>query len=71
MEVQKTIPILRIFNYNKAIEFYIDWLGFEIEWKNIAENKCDRPGLEEALYGAWCVTLNDPFYNKISFNEKK
>ncbi len=28
------IPILRIFDYNKAIEFYIDWLGFKINWKH-------------------------------------
>ena len=24
-------PIFRIFDYQKAIEFYVDWLGFEIE----------------------------------------
>lgn len=29
-----TIPILRIFNYNKAVEFYIDWLGFKIDWEH-------------------------------------
>lgn len=26
------IPIFRIFNYDKMIEFYIDWLGFKIDW---------------------------------------
>lgn len=26
----KAIPILRIFDYNKAKEFYIDWLGFSL-----------------------------------------
>jgi catechol 2,3-dioxygenase-like lactoylglutathione lyase family enzyme len=26
-------PILRIFDYDKAIAFYIDWLGFQIDWK--------------------------------------
>jgi hypothetical protein len=25
-------PILRIFDYDKAVEFYIDWLGFKIDW---------------------------------------
>ncbi|HEX8355853.1 MAG TPA: glyoxalase superfamily protein [Segetibacter sp.] len=34
MTVEKTIPILRIFDYKKAIEFYIDWLGFEIVWEH-------------------------------------
>lgn len=34
MNVEKTIPILRIFDYQKAIEFYVDWLGFKIEWEH-------------------------------------
>ncbi len=25
-------PILRMFNYDKAIEFYINWLGFNLDW---------------------------------------
>lgn len=29
----KVIPILRIFDYSKAIDFYIKWLGFEIVWE--------------------------------------
>ena len=35
MIVEKTIPILRIFDYEKAIEFYIDWLGFAIQWEHV------------------------------------
>lgn len=27
-------PILRIFNYDKAIEFYINWLGFKTDWEH-------------------------------------
>jgi catechol 2,3-dioxygenase-like lactoylglutathione lyase family enzyme len=27
-------PILRIFDYAKAIEFYVDWLGFIIDWEH-------------------------------------
>ncbi|NRF40218.1 glyoxalase superfamily protein [Pedobacter foliorum] len=27
-------PILRIFDYDKAIEFYINWLGFKIDWEH-------------------------------------
>ena len=30
-------PILRIFDYNKAIEFYMDGLGFSIDWKHQPE----------------------------------
>ncbi|MDQ2719584.1 MAG: glyoxalase superfamily protein [Bacteroidota bacterium] len=37
MTVEKVIPILRIFDYKKAIEFYIDWLGFKIEWEHVFE----------------------------------
>ena len=32
MQVEQVIPIFRIFDYNKAVEFYIDWLGFQIDW---------------------------------------
>lgn len=116
----KVIPVLRIFDYAKAIEFYIDWLGFTIEWEHEFEPgmpkylevrkdeivlhltehhgdgtpgthvfiwceglkayhsellekkyKYNRPGFEEAFYGAWNVTVVDPFNNKISFNERK
>lgn len=116
----KVIPVLRIFDYDKAMEFYRDWLGFEVVWEHefepgmpkyievkksdivfhlsehhgdgtpgthvfiwcegvkeyhrelIEKNyKYNRPGLEETFYGSWCVTVNDPFNNKISFNEKK
>lgn len=28
----KVIPILRIFDYDKTIQFYVDWLGGTIDW---------------------------------------
>ncbi len=34
MQVEKVIPVLRIFDYKKAIEFYVDWLGFKINWEH-------------------------------------
>lgn len=119
MQAEKVIPVLRIFNYQKAIEFYIDWLGFKIVWQHYFEEKSpvymeierqgvtlhlsehhgdgtpgshvfiwcsgvqdfhkeitdkkykyNMPGLEKTFYDAWCVTVNDPFNNRISFNEK-
>ncbi len=119
MIVEKVIPTLRIFDYNKAIEFYIDWLGFKIVWEarfeenapiymeiekdgitfHLSEHhgdgtpgshvfiwckgveeyhreliakkyKYNRPGLEKTFYGALAFTANDPFNNKIIFNEK-
>ncbi|QEM14108.1 glyoxalase superfamily protein [Mucilaginibacter rubeus] len=32
-----TKPILRIFDYDKAIEFYITWLGFKTDWEHKPE----------------------------------
>ncbi|MDR2236106.1 MAG: VOC family protein [Chryseobacterium sp.] len=34
MKATQIIPILRIFDYKKAVEFYVDWLGFEIVWEH-------------------------------------
>lgn len=31
---QKTVPILRIFDVEKAKEFYISFLGFTIDWEH-------------------------------------
>jgi uncharacterized glyoxalase superfamily protein PhnB len=30
----RVIPVLRMFDYAKAVEFYIDWLGFVIDWEH-------------------------------------
>jgi catechol 2,3-dioxygenase-like lactoylglutathione lyase family enzyme len=32
--LQKNISVLRIFDIRKAKEFYIDWLGFKIDWEH-------------------------------------
>lgn len=34
IEVLKTIPILRIFSVDKAREFYVDFLGFQVDWEH-------------------------------------
>ena len=31
---QQTIPILRIFSVEKAKEFYVDFLGFKVDWEH-------------------------------------
>jgi hypothetical protein len=31
--MQRTIPILHIDNYELAKNFYVDWLGFKIDWE--------------------------------------
>lgn len=30
----KVIPVLRIFDYDKAIAFYAGWLGFAVQWEH-------------------------------------
>ena len=30
---EKTIPIFRIFDLAKAREFYVDFLGFSVDWE--------------------------------------
>ena len=37
MKAEKIIPILRIFDYEKAKEFYVDWLGSEIIFEHVFE----------------------------------
>ena len=34
MIAKRVISILRIFDTQKASEFYIDWLGFKIDWQH-------------------------------------
>ncbi|GEN71636.1 glyoxalase superfamily protein [Chryseobacterium lathyri] len=119
MKATRIIPILRIFDYQKAVEFYVDWLGFKIVWEHYFEEntpvymevekgdivfhlsehhgdgtpgsrvfiwgqevaeyhkelldkkyKYNRPGLEKTFYGAVSFTVDDPFGNKIIFNEE-
>lgn len=115
-----TVPILRSFSEAKAREFYVDYLGFEVDWEHrfepglplymqvsraglvlhISEHYGDgtpgtaifvettglrefhaeltakaypnlRPGIDEAPWNAWCMTVIDPFGNTIRFSERK
>ncbi len=42
MIVEQTIPVLRIFDYQKAIEFYIDWLEFKVMAEHVFEEGMPR-----------------------------
>jgi hypothetical protein len=64
IEVEATVPIFRIFSYEKAIEFYVDFLGF-ID-KNYRYNK---PGLQAQDWGMLECTVVDPFQNRIVFGQ--
>jgi uncharacterized glyoxalase superfamily protein PhnB len=48
------VPVLHIFDCAKAIEFYVDWLGFTIDWEH-------RFGDNSPLYTQVpksCITLH-------------
>ena len=30
----RTVPVLRVFDTAKAVEFYVDWLGCQIDWEH-------------------------------------
>jgi uncharacterized glyoxalase superfamily protein PhnB len=34
MKFSQVIPILRSFDEGKALEFYVDWLGFKVDFKH-------------------------------------
>jgi catechol 2,3-dioxygenase-like lactoylglutathione lyase family enzyme len=31
--MSKVVPLMRVFDRAKTIEFYVDWLGFNIDWE--------------------------------------
>jgi catechol 2,3-dioxygenase-like lactoylglutathione lyase family enzyme len=54
------IPILRIFDADKAREFYIDFLGFKFDWISAAEWKPgDRPLYTQISRGSLIVHLSE------------
>ena len=34
IEFQRVVPVLRIFSVEKAKEFYVDYLGFTVDWEH-------------------------------------
>lgn len=57
MNIEKTIPVLRIFDYQKAIEFYVDWLGFTIVWEHRFEK--DMPVYMEVTKEGLTIHLSE------------
>jgi hypothetical protein len=118
LAVSRVVPILRIFDVTKAKEFYVDYLGFNVDWEHrfddnsplymqislgtlvihLSEHYGDacpgsavrfevtrlrafhewlsskkyrylNPGIEETPWNSTCVTLLDPFGNRLAFDE--
>ncbi|KKI90649.1 bleomycin resistance protein [Bacillus sp. SA1-12] len=112
-------PIFRIFDLEKAKEFYIEYLGFQLDWTHRFETdmliycqvslndlilhlsehhgdcspgsairikmtdlkkfhsilkeknyKYAKPGLEKSPWNTVELTVNDPFFNRITFYEE-
>jgi hypothetical protein len=40
--VEQVIPILRIFSIEKAREFYLDYLGFHLDWEHRFDDNAPR-----------------------------
>ena len=68
MQALQTIPILRNFDEAKAREFYLGYLGFQVDWEHRFE-----PGMplymQTAPWNARLMEITDPFGNKLRFNE--
>jgi hypothetical protein len=68
VQALQTIPILRIFDEAKAREFYLGYLGFQVDWEHRFE-----PGMplymQTAPWNARLMEITDPFGNKLRFNE--
>ena len=53
----QTIPILRIFSVDKAKEFYLDFLGFSLDWEHRFAN--DLPLYMQVSRGALRLHLTE------------
>ena len=42
MHFTPAIPVLRIFDHPLALEFYVDWLNFQVDWEHRFDEKAPR-----------------------------
>lgn len=56
-ELGRAIPILRIFSVEKAREFYLDFLGFHVEWEHRFEP--DLPLYQQVRRGDLLLHLSE------------
>jgi uncharacterized glyoxalase superfamily protein PhnB len=55
--VRRIVPILRIFNVEKAREFYVDYLGFEVDWEHRFDD--NSPLYLQVSLGALVIHLSE------------
>jgi catechol 2,3-dioxygenase-like lactoylglutathione lyase family enzyme len=54
---QRTVPTFRIFSLEKAREFYLDFLGFKVEWEHRFE--ADAPVFMQVSRGGVAIHLSE------------
>lgn len=57
IQFTRTIPVLRIFNVEKAKEFYVGWLGFKVDWEHQFEE--DTPWYIQVSRGKLVLHLSE------------
>jgi catechol 2,3-dioxygenase-like lactoylglutathione lyase family enzyme len=72
-----TTPIVRIFDQAKAREFYVDFLGFQVDWEHRFEPglllymQVSREGCVLRMpWGTRDMSIRDPFGNRLTFTSK-
>src|SRR5262245_46104772 len=55
--VERTVPILRIFDVAKAKEFYVDYAGFKVDWEHRFSD--DAPLYMQVSLGALVLHLSE------------
>jgi uncharacterized glyoxalase superfamily protein PhnB len=59
LEVLVTAPVLRIFDVDKAKEFYIDFLGFQVDWEHRFEDDLLMPLYMQVSRGGLVLHLSE------------
>ena len=57
IDFQRTVPIFRIFSLEKAHEFYLDFLGFKVEWEHRFEP--DAPVFMQVSRAGLAINLSE------------
>ena len=57
IDFQRTVPIFRIFSLEKAREFYLDFLGFKVEWEHRFEP--DAPVFMQVSRAGLAINLSE------------
>ncbi len=57
IQFESTVPTFRIFSVEKACEFYLDFLGFKLDWEHRFDDKA--PLLMQVSRGGFILRLSE------------